>query len=122
VQPPEYIQNGHVSEKTDAFALGIVIIELLISGSIDAVSAADFPIKARALVNEEDSDELAKVVEGMAAGSGWSNDGAKHAAKILTKVAVSLTRPYTKKRQAPAQVMAQLETAYGGRVQNLVLR
>jgi hypothetical protein len=28
-QPPEYTQQGHVSEKTDAFALGVVFLELL---------------------------------------------------------------------------------------------
>ena len=28
-QPPEYTQQGHVSEKTDAFALGVVLLELL---------------------------------------------------------------------------------------------
>ena len=28
-QPPEYAMSGHVSEKTDAFALGVVLLELL---------------------------------------------------------------------------------------------
>ena len=28
-QAPEYAMNGHVSEKTDAFALGVVLLELL---------------------------------------------------------------------------------------------
>jgi serine/threonine protein kinase len=28
-QPPEYVMSGHVSEKTDTFALGVVLLELL---------------------------------------------------------------------------------------------
>ena len=28
-QPPEYVQLGHVSEKTDSFAFGVVLLELL---------------------------------------------------------------------------------------------
>ena len=30
-QPPEYINQGHVSEKTDAYAFGVVLLELLTS-------------------------------------------------------------------------------------------
>jgi serine/threonine protein kinase len=36
---PEYMERGHVSEKTDAFAFGIVLLELLIGRAPKAVVA-----------------------------------------------------------------------------------
>jgi serine/threonine protein kinase len=36
--PLEYIQSGHVSEKTDSFALGVVLLELLTGRRPQAVS------------------------------------------------------------------------------------
>jgi serine/threonine protein kinase len=45
--PQEYIASGHVSEKTGAFALGIVFIELLISGALKHTHAVPCALQAR---------------------------------------------------------------------------
>jgi serine/threonine protein kinase len=45
--PSEYVNSGHVSEKTDAFAFGVVLIELLISGAIEAQHSVHIARQAR---------------------------------------------------------------------------
>ena len=109
--PPEYRNMGHVSAKTDAFALGIVIFELLISGAIKTEYPEAFPVAARGLVDSEDVDTLSGTVLAMATKGGWAGGNGLLAAKVLTDIAISFTR-VTSKRQTPAQVLPQLETAY----------
>ena len=110
--PAEYSSLGHVSEKTDAFAMGIVIIELLISGSMPTAAPEDFPFKARELVDSKDSKEdLTAAIEAMAADGGWADESAVRAAKILTSVAVSCTCK-TEKRLTPALALGRTEEAY----------
>jgi hypothetical protein len=113
--PQEYSGRGHVSEKTDAFALGIVILELLISGAIKAEHPDAFPLTARELVDSEDVGPLSDTVLAMATKGGWAGGKAGGngllAAKVLTDIAISCTR-VTKMRQTPAQVLPKLETAY----------
>jgi serine/threonine protein kinase len=109
--PQEYMHMGHVSEKTDAFALGILILELLISGAIKTEYPEEFPLKARGLVDSEEPDTLSDAVLAMATKGGWAGENGLLAAKVLTDVAISLTR-VTSKRQTPVQVLPQLETAY----------
>jgi hypothetical protein len=108
--PAEYFGKGQVSEKTDAFAMGIVIIELLISGSMNANCPEAFPLKARNLVDCEDAADLSASVKGMAARGGWAEGGAIVAADVLTAVAISCTRRTTT-RKTPTQVLSQLEVA-----------
>ena len=109
--PPEYASMGHVSEKTDAFALGIVIFELLISGAIETEYPEAFPLKARGLVDSEESKTLSDAVLAMATKGGWADGNGLLAAKVLTDIAISCTR-VTSMRQTPAQVLPKLETAY----------
>ena len=109
--PPEYASMGHVSEKTDAFALGIVIFELLISGAIETEYSEAFPLKARGLVDSEESKTLSDAVLAMATKGGWADGNGLLAAKVLTDIAISCTR-VTSMRQTPAQVLPKLETAY----------
>jgi serine/threonine protein kinase len=52
--PSEYIQNGHVSEKTDAFAFGILVIEVLTNLS---------PSEARTLVDDHEITTLPNVLK-----------------------------------------------------------
>jgi hypothetical protein len=110
--PAEYTGRGHVSEKTDAFAMGIVIIELLISGAIKAEHAETFPLQAREKVDSADPEDLSAELQALAARGGWAGSkDAQRAAKILADVAVSCTRGTTK-RQKPAEVLGQLEAAH----------
>ena len=113
------MQKGQVSEKTDAFAFGVVLIELLVCDCFDRPMS--LPLAARGLVDEtEGADELAAAIklkqkatetEPSLAPSTWrSSSDAKRAAKLLTDVACACTR-VPSKRQAPAQVLAQLEAA-----------
>ena len=104
---------GHVSEKTDAFAMGIIIIELLISEAIDTEDPATFPERARGLVETEDQVDLSAAVQAMAITGSWGDGGeAKHAAKVLADVAVSFTGKVAN-RWTPAQALARLEAAHG---------
>jgi serine/threonine protein kinase len=109
--PQEYAGRGHVSAKTDAFAMGIVIIELLIARAIEVEYTEDYPFKARDLVDTEDNDTLPAVLQDMASNGGWTGNNETQAAKILADVAVGCTRP-TGKRQTPATVLSQIESAY----------
>ena len=109
--PQEYSGRGHVSEKTDAFALGIVIVELLISGAIETEYPEAFPLKARELVDSEDAGPLSDAVLAMATKGGWAGGNGLLAAKVLTDIAISCTR-VTSMRQTPAQVLPKLEAAY----------
>jgi serine/threonine protein kinase len=68
--PPEYAGLGHVSAKTDAFAMGIVIIELLIARAIEVEHIDDYPLKARVLVDTEDYETLSAVLQDMASNGG----------------------------------------------------
>jgi hypothetical protein len=90
--------------------MGIILIELLISGAMATEDPTIFPFEAREKVNSEDLSELSAVVQALAAKGGWESSDAQRAAKILADVAVSCTRG-TSKRQTPAQVMSQLEAA-----------
>jgi hypothetical protein len=71
--------------------MGIVMIELLISGSMPTAAPEDFPFKARELVDSKDSKNLPAAIEAMAVDGGWADESAVRAAKILTSVAVSCT-------------------------------
>jgi serine/threonine protein kinase len=95
--PNEYIQNGHVSEKTDAFAFGILVIEVLTNLK---------PIEARTLVDDHEITTLPGVLNRYAVQGGWPT----RAAQLLSEVGTSCTRG-TKSRATVAGVMAQVEAA-----------
>jgi hypothetical protein len=118
LQPLSFTSNqtdsgmGHVSEKTDAYAMGIVIIELLISGSMTfAECPEDYPLKARTLVDIEDMADLPSAIEAMAVSGAWADANARRAAKVLIDVAVCCTGK-AGKRKTPAGVLDQIEGAY----------
>jgi hypothetical protein len=98
--------------KTDAYAFGIVLIELVIS-AVDAVeeeSQCQITLDARALVDDEGEVTLARAVEARATGgSCWADSRAKHAVNVLGKTAASCIAP-SSRRQAPAHVLPLLET------------
>jgi hypothetical protein len=91
--------------------MGIIIIELLISGAIKTENPETFSLEAREKVDSEELDELSTTVQALAAKGGWANSNAQSAAKILADVAVSCTRG-TSRRQQPSQVLGQLEAAH----------
>jgi hypothetical protein len=91
--------------------MGIIIIELLISGAMKTEHPEDFPLDARDMINTEEPEDLSAKVLALAAKGGWSASGAKKAAKVLMGVAFLCTRG-TAKRQTPSQVLDQLEAAH----------
>jgi hypothetical protein len=92
--------------------MGIILIELLISGSMETVvNPITFPLEARDQVDAEDPEDLSASVQALSAKGGWTGSDAQRAAKILADVAVACTRG-TLKRQNPAQVLSQLEAAH----------
>ena len=124
---PEYARKGHVSEKTDAYSMGVLIIELLISEYFVAtdpgVMAHTFCLEARELVDEANSLEdlaaaiKAKYKQAAAGGSGtrtvgttgWrSSSRAKEAAKALTDIAIKCVKG-ANKRNTPTELLPKLE-------------
>ena len=95
--PVEYLQSGHVSEKTDSFAFGIMVVEML--ANINCLQARD-------LVDKHEKDTLPQALEEAAKGR-WP----KKTAEILSSIATTCTRG-TMTRTTPAQVLAQVESAY----------
>jgi serine/threonine protein kinase len=96
--PAEYTQLGHVSEKTDGFAFGIIVVELLVKRHC---------LQARALVDEHEFNTLPQELVELAMQNGWP----KQVAKILSNVATDCTRG-SKSRSTPAEVLAQVEEAH----------
>jgi serine/threonine protein kinase len=96
--PVEYIQSGHVSEKTDSFAFGIMVVELIANMNC---------LRARNLVDEHEKDTLPQALEEQALQGGCP----KQVAKMLSNVATVCTRG-TKTRTTAAQVLAQIEAVY----------
>jgi hypothetical protein len=107
--------SGHVSEKTDAFAMGIIIIELLIGMGLrhENERTSDVTLQARAMVDTEGSEGLGKAAQAkvLEAGSCWAQGKGRQASKILIEVAASLVGP-TGVRKTPAQVLGELEKAH----------
>jgi hypothetical protein len=87
-----------VSEKTDSFAFGIMVVEML--ANINCLQARD-------LVDQHEVNTLPQALEELAAQRKWP----KKAAEILSSVATTCTRG-TMTRTTPAQVLAQVESAY----------
>jgi hypothetical protein len=93
--------------------LGIVIIELLISTTVQADKRDACPFYARQMVDGEDTIDLSNAIHAVAmTGGGWDGAGnGRQAAKILADVAVDLTGK-TLSRQTPVMVLEQIERAY----------
>ena len=119
--PPEYLRRGQVSERTDAFALGVLIVELLVSEGYDiddvATGRQDVRVTcedARVLVDDHmgDADALRAAIECLSskcAGSSWASSGAaKRAAAALTEVAINCVKGPAS-RSTPDDVLPQLE-------------
>jgi hypothetical protein len=62
LQPAEYIKFGHVSEKTEGYAFGIMVVEML--ANIDCRQAS-------ALVDEHELNTLPQALKQMADAGGW---------------------------------------------------
>ena len=102
-----------MSPKTDAFALGIVLVELLLSSQwLPVDDACEITFLARAFVDAEDAGGRADAAYAKAIRSGWEDANAQRAAKILCNVMESCLRGSTH-RSTPSQVQQQLETAFG---------
>ena len=105
-----------MSEKTDAFAFGVILVELLISGAAKGASLPsrtdkNVALEARTLVDTEGEMSLSQVVEAKALTTGWEKDSAKEVARVLCDVAASCIAN-TGRRQIPAQVLPLIEQAW----------
>jgi hypothetical protein len=92
--------------------MGIVIIELLISGAISGDSSLVPALQARGIVDSEGIGGVSKAAQAKAAECSWWQGGkGKQAAKALSDVAASLVGP-TGVRKTPAEVLPELEKAH----------
>jgi hypothetical protein len=96
----------------DAFALGIILIELLTSGDAAVGGyACDVTLSARAIYDGERPTQLSEALQAKALANGWAQGGAKEAAKVLSDVAVTCVEKTTW-RHTPAQVLPLLKAAH----------
>merc|ERR1712185_169284 len=104
--PPEYYQEGHVSEKTDSYAFGVVLLELLTGlPAKDPKTRQPLALKmARVLDNP--ARNLPRTLDNLAA---WDDNTALRVAEV----ARSCLEPYTHRRSAAADVRAQLDRLAG---------
>jgi hypothetical protein len=115
-----------VSEKTDSFAFGIVLVELLISTGVIVdgkaqSDAAQITLNARDLVDTEGELSLSQAVQTLALSGGWAptavgleerkqREQAVETCRVLSDVA-ALCIANSGRRKIPAQVLASLEKA-----------
>ena len=64
--PPEYIQSGHVSEHTDTFAFGVVLLELLTGRPPYEHDTHKMLVNEMAVVLEDIENRLKPVLDGKA--------------------------------------------------------
>jgi serine/threonine protein kinase len=97
--PPEYTQNGHCSEKTDAYAFGIILLELL-TGKLSIEVAS---------MNYEDED----LHENMAARHTDATAGAWAAGAVeaMAKASRACLEFRSQKRASVRSVLPALEAA-----------
>ena len=98
LQPAEYIKFGHISEKTDGYAFGIMVVEML--ASIDC-------LKASALVDDHEGNTLPEALKELADAGGWPAT----TAAVLRYIATTCTQK-AKTRTMPAEVLQQVEGAW----------
>ena len=111
---PEYLRKGHISEKTDAFAMGIVVLELLLASSYSGSQCepAVLTLEARRMVDERADVDLLAAMEAKSvdcAGCCWSGSSeAKRVARALISVAIKCVKA-VQARSTPADVLPELE-------------
>ena len=98
LQPAEYIKFGHVSEKTDGYAFGIMVVEMLANTDC---------LEASALVDEHESNTLPQALKELADAGGWPAT----TAAVLSNIATTCTRG-SKTRTTPAEVLQQVVGAW----------
>ena len=98
LQPAEYIKFGHVSEKTDGYAFGIMVVEML--ANIDCLEAS-------ILVGDHEVNTLPQALKELADAGGWPAT----TAAVLSNIATTCTRG-PKTRTTPAEVLQQVEGAW----------
>jgi hypothetical protein len=91
--------------------MGIVIIELLISGASSNDASLVSALQARSIVDTEGTLGLSSTTQGKALETCWAQGKGKQASKILSEVAISCVGP-TSTRKTPAQVLEELARAH----------
>jgi serine/threonine protein kinase len=106
-QPAEYAMNGHVSEKTDTFAFGVVLLELLTAKPPSNMRSGEFLHTELSLVMEEPGVQLPPLLDRRA--GQWPVEKALALAAIAQKCLEMLVR----KRCAVRDVLVELDVLAG---------
>jgi serine/threonine protein kinase len=106
-QPPEYTGQGHVSEKTDTFAFGVVLLELLTAKPPSNKVSSDYLYSELAPMMEEPATALPPLLDRRA--GKWPVEKAV----ALAAIARRCLELYVRKRIAVREVLVELDVLAG---------
>ena len=106
-QPPEYTGQGHVSEKTDTFAFGVVLLELLTAKPPSNKVSSDYLYSELAPMMEEPATALPPLLDRRA--GKWPVEKAV----ALAAIAKKCLEMYARKRVAVRDVLVELDVLAG---------
>ena len=102
-QPGEYLQQGHVSEKTDTYAYGVVLLELLTGRPPFDAESKELLSYAMAPMLREPEQLLPSLLDGRAAG--WP----RLSALVLARIAARCAEPVVRERCTVRAVLSEVE-------------
>jgi len=106
-QPPEYVMSGHVSEKTDTFAFGVVLLELLTAKPPSDAESNEFLHSAMEPVLREAPTALPPLLDRRA--GKWP----RQKALALAAIALKCTEMYPRSRCTVRDVLVELDVLAG---------
>jgi serine/threonine protein kinase len=106
-QPPEYVMSGHVSEKTDTFAFGVVLLELLTAKPPSDAESNEFLHSAMEPVLREAPTALPPLLDSRA------GEWPRQKALALAAIALKCVEMYPRSRCTVRDVLVELDVLAG---------
>ena len=98
-QPPEYVKQGNISIKTDAYAYGMVLFELLTGKRTNSCDLHEF------ICEHMEGTDFASALDSRVPAAEWPVDDALAVARVGDR----LQEQFPRKRPSVAEVLPELE-------------